>query len=85
VLVAGEEVTLTPTEYKILELLSATVDQVFSREQLLQQVLPEEHVLDMRTIDAHISRLRKKINRGTRSYIQTVYGFGYRFGVTDED
>jgi DNA-binding response OmpR family regulator len=81
VLVDNKEISLTPTEYKLLDKLSATPDQVYSREQLLESVFPEEDILDMRTIDAHISRLRKKINKGTEtSYIQTVYGFGYRFG-----
>jgi DNA-binding response OmpR family regulator len=84
VLLGKQEISLTPTEYKILELLSASPDQVYSREQLLQSVFPAEDILDMRTIDAHISRLRKKMNKST-AYIQTVYGFGYRFGVRDEN
>lgn len=76
----GKEIMLTPTEYKILEFLSASPNQVFSREQILQHVFNDEEIIDVRTVDAHISKLRKKVN----GYIQTVYGFGYRFGVNDE-
>lgn len=86
VLLNKQEVLLTPTEYKILDLLSSTPDQVYSREQLLQHVFEDEHILDIRTIDAHISRLRRKLNQNsTTRYIETVYGFGYRFGVNHED
>jgi DNA-binding response OmpR family regulator len=86
VMLHDKELTLTPTEYKILDLLSASPEQVFSREQLLQSVLPEERILDIRTIDAHISRLRSKLHKNSDvKYIQTVYGFGYRFGVHHEN
>lgn len=86
VLLNKKEISLTPTEYKILDLLSSTPDQVYSREQLLQIVFPNENILDIRTIDAHISRLRRKLNQDTKTrYIETVYGFGYRFGVSHED
>jgi DNA-binding response OmpR family regulator len=86
VLLNNKEVSLTPTEYKILDLLSATPDQVYSREQLLQSVFEDENILDIRTIDAHISRLRRKLNQNSNTrYIETVYGFGYRFGVNHED
>ncbi|SHE50276.1 DNA-binding response regulator, OmpR family, contains REC and winged-helix (wHTH) domain [Seinonella peptonophila] len=86
VLLHNQELTLTPTEYKILDLLSSTPDQVYSREQLLQSVFQDEEILDIRTIDAHISRLRRKLNKdSTTQYIQTVYGFGYRFGVNNEN
>jgi DNA-binding response OmpR family regulator len=87
VLLDQQEISLTPTEYKILDQLTMSPDQVYSREQLLQSVFPEEDILDMRTIDAHISRLRRKLNKGSNdtSYIQTVYGFGYRFGADHEN
>jgi DNA-binding response OmpR family regulator len=86
VMLHNQELTLTPTEYKILDLLSAFPEQVFSREQLLQHVFPEEKILDIRTIDAHISRLRRKLHKNSDvTYIHTVYGFGYRFGVSHED
>lgn len=82
VLVNNKEISLTPTEYKLLDKLSTSPEQVYSREQLLESLFPDEDILDMRTIDAHISRLRRKINKGTgTSYIHTVYGFGYRFGA----
>ncbi|WP_214625916.1 response regulator transcription factor [Paenibacillus agaridevorans] len=78
----GEEITLTPTELKLLLTLAAKPGIVYSRLQLLQAALAEDLLNDERTVDAHISRIRKKIEADPSSpvYIQTVYGFGYRFG-----
>ncbi|OUS74783.1 DNA-binding response regulator [Paenibacillus sp. MY03] len=78
----GEELTLTPTELKLLLTLAAKPGIVYSRLQLLQAALAEDLLNDERTVDAHISRIRKKIEADPSSpvYIQTVYGFGYRFG-----
>ncbi|WP_019004936.1 response regulator transcription factor [Cohnella laeviribosi] len=78
----GEEIPLTPTEFKLLLTLAAKPGIVYSRLQLLQAALEDDVLNDERTIDAHISRLRKKIEDDPSNpvYIQTVYGFGYRFG-----
>jgi DNA-binding response OmpR family regulator len=78
----GEEITLTPTEFKLLLTLAAKPGIVYSRLQLLQNALEDDFLNDERTVDAHISRLRKKIEDDPSNpvYIQTVYGFGYRFG-----
>lgn len=82
-----EELHLTPTEFKILHLLASKPGRVYSRMQLLQHAFEEEFVVDERTVDSHISKLRKKIENGGRTsdYIQTVYGFGYRFGAEHEN
>ncbi|MFT9846945.1 response regulator [Aneurinibacillus sp. REN35] len=78
----GEEVTMTPTEFKLLLTLAEKPGIVYSRLQLLKAALEDDILNVERTVDAHISRLRKKIedNPSNPTYIQTVYGFGYRFG-----
>lgn len=78
----GEELPLTPTEFKLLLTLAAKPGIVYSRLQLLQAALEDDILNDERTVDAHISRIRKKVedNPSDPVYIQTVYGFGYRFG-----
>ncbi|GAA0377353.1 response regulator transcription factor [Bacillus horti] len=82
VLKKGIEVALTPKEFKILLTLATRPGVVYSRLQLLRTALDDEYMNDERTIDAHISHIRKKIEDDPSSptYIQTVFGFGYRFG-----
>lgn len=77
-----QEIFLTPTEFKILSLLASRPGTVYSRLQLLRQAMGEEYMYYERSIDTHISNLRKKIedNPGEPVYIQTVFGVGYRFG-----
>jgi DNA-binding response OmpR family regulator len=78
----GLEISLTPTEFKLLLTLAARPGIVYSRLQLLQSALEDDFLNDERTVDAHISHLRKKLEDtpSTPTFIQTVYGFGYRFG-----
>jgi len=75
---AGREITLGPTEFRLLEFLMESPGRVFSREQLLDGVWGREVYIDERTVDVHIGRLRKALNRG-RSIdpIRTVRGSGY--------
>jgi two-component system, OmpR family, response regulator MtrA len=79
---AGREVLLTPTELRLLLVLSGSPRQVFSREQLLDLVWEHDYLGDSRLVDACVQRLRAKIEADTSEprYIQTVRGFGYRFG-----
>ena len=79
---AGSEVSLTPTELRLLLVLSGSPRQVFSREQLLHLVWEHDYLGDSRLVDACVQRLRAKIEADTSEprYIQTVRGFGYRFG-----
>ena len=81
---AGSEVSLTPTELRLLLVLSGSPRQVFSREQLLGLVWEHDYLGDSRLVDACVQRLRSKIEAGSTEprYIQTVRGFGYRFGPT---
>ena len=79
---AGREVSLTPIELRLLLVLSGSPRQVFSREQLLDLVWEHDYLGDSRLVDACVQRLRAKIETDTAEprYIQTVRGFGYRFG-----
>jgi DNA-binding response OmpR family regulator len=82
VLRAGQPVPLTPTELRLLLVLSGSPRQVFSRDQLLELVWEQGYLGDSRLVDACVQRLRAKIETDTSEprYIQTVRGFGYRFG-----
>lgn len=78
----SEEIVLTPTEFQMLITLAAKPGVVYSRLQLLQSSMGEAYLNYERTIDSHISHLRKKIEDDPANpvYVQTVYGIGYRFG-----
>ena len=76
----GREVHLGPTEFRLLEFLMKTPGRVFSREQLLNGVWGHDVYVDERTVDVHIGRLRRSLNRGrSRDPIRTVRGAGYAF------
>ena len=77
---AGREIHLGPTEFRLLEFLMQSPGRVFSREQLLDGVWGQDVYIDERTVDVHVGRLRKAINRGRQSDpIRTVRGAGYSF------
>ena len=77
----SEEVHLTPTEFDLLALLSASPGRVISRSEMIQKVWGQGADLDLRSVDAHVYRLRRKIEPlGPRpTYIHAVPGIGYRF------
>jgi two-component system, OmpR family, response regulator MtrA len=79
---AGKPVDLTPTELRLLLTLSDHPGRVLSREQLLSAVWEQDFLGDSRLVDACVQRLRAKIEDvpGEPVYVQTVRGFGYRFG-----
>src|ERR687897_116422 len=84
---SGQPVDLGPTEYRLLEFLMERPGRVFSRAQLLDGVWGSELYIDERTVDVHVGRLRKALNRGhSADPIRTVRGAGYalndRFGKT---
>lgn len=70
---------LTPKEFDLLYTLAKKPRQVFSREQLLQMVWDYQYFGDERTVDAHIKKLRQKIEKVGPQVIQTVWGVGYKF------
>ncbi|MFJ9432931.1 response regulator [Streptomyces sp. NPDC101490] len=78
----GAELPLAPSELKLLLFLSAAPGQVYSRQQLLEQVWEHSFYGDVRLVDACVTRLRAKVEDDPRApvYVRTVRGFGYRFG-----
>ncbi len=84
--VRGKPISLTPTEFKLLETLATSPGRVFTRQQLMESALGwGSEALD-RTVDAHIMNLRKKIGpaRDHPSFITTVFGVGYKFREGDD-
>jgi two-component system phosphate regulon response regulator PhoB len=77
VTIAGEEIGLTPTEFRLLETLLRQPGRAFTRHDLMETAMNDAIVLE-RTIDVHIKSLRRKLgDAGER--IETVRGVGYRF------
>lgn len=77
---SSREVHLGPTEFRLLEYLMQAPGRVFSREQLLDGVWGHDVYVDERTVDVHVGRLRKAINKGkAKDPIRTVRGAGYAF------
>lgn len=78
----GTDVVLAPSELKLLLFLTSAPGRVHTRRQLLEQVWEHSFYGDVRLVDACVKRLRTKIEDEPRNpvYIQTVRGFGYRFG-----
>lgn len=76
------QISLTPTEYKILHLLLSNPETVFSRLQILEKVLGDYYEGYERSLDTHMSNLRKKLKDDSSDpkYIKTVYGMGYKLG-----
>jgi two-component system phosphate regulon response regulator PhoB len=77
----GKELDLTATEFKLMTVLTQRKGRVQSREQLLKDVWGYENLIDTRTVDTHMRRLRDKLGEAAR-YLDTVRGVGYR--VLDE-
>lgn len=79
----SREVHLGPTEFRLLEFLMQNPGRVYSREQLLDGVWGRDVYIDERTVDVHIGRLRKVLNRSRKTDpIRTVRGAGYAFDET---
>ena len=78
VTVSGSDVTLTSTEFKILQSLAEKPGHVFTRTQLISQIQGENIHVTGRTIDTHIAGLRKKLTTAGR-LVETIRGIGYRF------
>ena len=84
VIVKGQDVTLTPIEYKLLTNMALNPGRVYSRMDLLEKIQDEGMYYEgyERSVDTHIKNLRKKIELDSRqpTFIVTVFGMGYKFG-----
>jgi DNA-binding response OmpR family regulator len=79
---AGGELSLTATEFRLLEFLMSRPGVVFSREQLLDAVWGHDRAVTDRTVDVYVLRLRQKIEpQGGATFIRSVRGFGYSFNM----
>ena len=76
--VKGKPIDLTATEFRLLTVLAQRRGRVQSREQLLQDVWEYDNLIDTRTVDTHMRRLREKLGAAAK-YLDTVRGVGYRF------
>lgn len=83
VLVNGKPVNLTPKEYDLLYQMARSPHRTFTREGLLEAVWGYDYLGDTRTVDTHVNRLRDKLLKitGSKYYIATVWGIGYKFEV----
>jgi len=79
----GQLLTLSPIEYRLLQLFMTNPDRAFSRTQLLDRVWGGDVYVEERTVDVHIRRLRKALGSAHEDLIQTVRGTGYRFTTTE--
>ena len=78
-------VSLTAVELRLLQVLSATPGRIYNREQLMRRIYPDNRVVSDRTIDSHIKKLRQKLQDFDTdlSFIQSVYGLGYKFDQSE--
>jgi DNA-binding response OmpR family regulator len=81
--VRQKSITLTAIEFRLLKLLVERRGRVQSRDQLLEDVWKYDNIIDTRTVDTHIRRLREKLGNAA-DYIDTVRGVGYRFRGPDD-
>ncbi|MCD8225098.1 MAG: response regulator transcription factor [Clostridiales bacterium] len=77
----GHPVDMPPKELELLYFLASSPNQVFTREQLLDNIWGYEYIGDTRTVDVHIKRLREKIKDHPNWSLATVWGIGYKFEV----
>lgn len=83
VLINGNDISLTATEWKILDFLTSSAGILIDRQRLLSTCLDYNFEMSERTIITHIKNLRSKL--GSPGWIETVRGFGYRFKGTEND
>jgi two-component system, OmpR family, response regulator RegX3 len=78
--VDGERISLTPSEFRLLDLLAQRPEQVFTRRQIMQHLWQSDHIGDEHACDVHVSNVRRKIERDPErpERLVTVRGFGYK-------
>ena len=82
VTVAGEKLRLTPTEFRLLAMIMREPERIFTRDQIIDGVFGYDFNGFDRTVDVHVSNLRRKLEAGPdrAQIIHTIYGVGYKFG-----
>lgn len=77
----GYDLELTAVEFRLLQFLAANAGRVYSRQQLMDKIYPDERNVSDRTIDSHIKKLRRKIEAvdAEAKFIHSLYGVGYKF------
>lgn len=82
-IVAGKPVTLTAVEFSLLKLLVASPGRVYSRSQLIDLVYSDYRIVNERTMDSHIKKLRKRLKEAAADLdlIHSIYGVGYKFEI----
>ncbi len=77
----GKKLQLTPVEFSLLKTLTSRPGQVYSRDQLMNEMYPDYRVVSDRAVDTHIKNLRKKLTNagGGKDLVESVYGLGYRY------
>ncbi|GHT47042.1 DNA-binding response regulator [Bacteroidia bacterium] len=81
--IGTKKILLTKTEFELIVLLSGNPDRIYSREEIIDRVWQETPYITERTVDVHITRLRKKLGERA-SLISNRAGFGYRFNISKE-
>jgi len=82
VTINGTTLALTAIECRLLALMSSQPGRVFSRVQIIEKAYTDHRIVNDRSIDSHIKKLRKKIKQiGGNDYLHSVYGAGYKFEV----
>ncbi|MCB2296097.1 response regulator transcription factor [Clostridium algoriphilum] len=82
IIASGTKILSTPKEVELMWLLANNPEIVFTRERLLDKIWGYDYLGDSRTVDTHVKRLRRKIEKGRLyTYVHTVWGVGYKFGV----
>ena len=78
--VKGNEVELTSVEFSILQLLASSPGRVYSRAQMIDQIYSDYRIVNERTVDSHIKKLRKQLKEasGDIDLIRSIYGVGYK-------
>ena len=78
--IKGNPISLTPTEFRLLSMLVAAAGRVLTRNQLIDQAIGTDAIVTDRTIDVHLTSLRRKLG-GARKLLKTVRGVGYRVSL----
>ncbi len=77
----GRNLDLTAVEFKLLALLASRPGHIYNRDQLMERIYPDQRIVNDRTIDSHIKKLRRKMELAApgRDLIHSVYGVGYKY------